>query len=389
MRRLLAVAFALCLVAAGCSDGDDQAGDVTQEPTTAASPETTAAPDTSAAPAPTTAAPAPTTAARPATTARPRTNPTSGTTGATGAPPGPAPLAVTVVARDLDTVWSIAFDPSGNLWFTQRGGRLAQLGGPQRSIPGVVEQGEGGLMGLEIDGRGRFYLMFTSLTDNRIVRLDRPDGEPRVLVDGLRKASIHNGGRLRFGPDGQLYAGTGDSADTSLPQDDGSLNGKIIRIDPEAGNPSVFSKGYRNPQGLCFERSGRFLSTEHGPDRGDEINVITRGGNGGWPNQTGNGIKNYTPTIALAGCAVYEADAIPQWKGSMLFVTLKGQDLRRLTFGADGSVAGEEVLYDGQFGRLRDVAVGPDGAVYLATSNRDTRGSPRDGDDKILRIAPQ
>lgn len=378
MRRLLPLALVASLVAAGCSEGADPAGKASPAPTTtpppgdvpgtSGAPGVGAAPDTSAAPAP--------------------------TSGATAAPPTPAApaatdLVVTTVARDLDTVWSLAFDPAGKLWFTERGGTFGQVGGRRRSIPGVVEQGEGGLMGLEIDARGRFYLMFTSATDNRVVRLDRPEADPHVLVEGIRKAPIHDGGRLRLGPDGMLYAATGDAADTSLPQDDGSLNGKILQIDPNSGNATVFSKGHRNAQGLCFDRSGRFLSTEHGPERGDEINVITRGGNGGWPDQVGNGIKNYTPTLALAGCAVYEAEAIPQWKGSMLFVSLKGQDLRRLTFAPDGSVAAEEVLYDREFGRLRDVAVGPDGAVYLATSNKDSRGNPRAGDDRILRILPR
>ena len=129
-------------------------------------------------------------------------------------------------------------------------------------------------------------------------------------------------------------------------------------------------------------------ATEHGPDRGDEVNELRRGFNGGWPGTTGNGIRNWTPTIAPAGCAVYQADLIPAWEGSMLFVTLKERDLRRLTFNADGSVAGEEVLFDGRFGRLRDVVVGPDGAVYLATSNQDGRGVPVPGDDRILRLAP-
>lgn len=371
MRRYLSPALVGLAVAAACSTGEPQPA----PPTTTAAPTTTAQPTTAA---PTTGEP--TTTAAP-TTAVPTT--------AGQQAPAAVGLVVTTVARNLDTVWSLAFAPDGKLWFTERRGTLGQLDGPRRSIPGVVEQGEGGLMGLEIDARGRFYLMLTSDRDNRIVRLDRPDGDPRVLVDGIRKAAVHNGGRLRFGPDGTLYAGTGDAADTSLPQDDDSLNGKILRIDPDNGQTSVFSKGHRNAQGLCFDGAGRFLSTEHGPERGDEVNVITRGGNGGWPDQTGNGIKNYTPTIAPAGCAVYEADAIRQWKGSMLFVTLKGQDLRRLTFAADGSVSGEEILYDRELGRLRDVAVGPDGAVYLATSNKDTRGSPRSGDDRIVRIAPR
>ena len=311
------------------------------------------------------------------------------TTTTAGGGGGPVELEVTDVATNLDTVWSLAFDSDGKLWFTQRGGRLQRVDGPGRNLPGVQEQGEGGLMGLEIDDDGRFYVMFTSSSDNRVVRLDDLQADPVVLVDGIRKAGIHNGGRLRFGPDGTLYAGTGDAGNTSLPPDDDSTNGKILAIDVDAKRSTVFSKGHRNPQGLCFAADGRFLSTEHGPDRGDEVNLLERGEDYGWPDSAGTGIKNYTPTIAPGGCAVYDGDAIPQWKGSLLFTTLKGRDLRRLTFGADGSVADEEVLYDDEFGRLRDVAVGPDGAVYLATSNKDTRGNPKSGDDRIVRIAPR
>ncbi len=287
-------------------------------------------------------------------------------------------------------MWSLAFDGEGRLWFTQRGGRLQRLGGEGRMIPGVQEQGEGGLMGVEFDDRGRIYLMTTTAGDNRILRLNNLGAQPEVIVDGIRKAGIHNGGRLRFGPDGKLFVGTGDAGDVSLPQEADRLNGKILSIDVATKKTSVFSTGHRNPQGLCFDAAGRLLTTEHGPDRGDEVNVVTPGSNGGWPDDVGNGIKNYTPTIAPAGCAVYSADAIPQWKGSMLFTTLKGQDLRRLTFGPDGSsVTGEEILYDEEYGRLRDVAVAPDGSVYLATSNKDTRGNPKGRDDRIIRIAPK
>lgn len=320
------------------------------------------------------------------------TAPSASTTGA-GSPSDsvapPVRLSVTTVASKLDTVWALKFDGDGKLWFTQRGGRLQQLGGPGRDIPGVVEQGEGGLMGLEIDGQGRIYVMYSAAQDNRIVRLNDLQAEPEVLVDGIRKAAIHNGGGLRFSPDGgTLFAGTGDAADTSLPPDRGSRNGKILAIDPATKAATVFTSGHRNPQGLCFDAGGRFLSTEHGPERGDEVNVIEEGKDYGWPASVGDGIKNWTPTIAPAGCVVYEADLIPQWKGSMLFTTLKEQDLRRLTFAADGSVAGEEILYDGQYGRLRDVAVAPDGSVYLATSSRDGRGDSTAVDDRILRIAP-
>ncbi|MEA3075872.1 MAG: hypothetical protein QOF60_780 [Actinomycetota bacterium] len=315
---------------------------------------------------------------------------TSTSPSTSAAPAGPVELVVSEVATNLDTVWSMKFDGDGKLWFTQRGGRLQQLGGPGRDIPGVQELGEAGLMGVEIDSQGRFYVMYTTADDNRIARLATYDAAPEVLVSGIRKGVIHDGGRLRFGPDGALYATTGDSGDSSLAPRADSLNGKILRIDVgPGGKASVFSRGHRNAQGLCFDAGGRFLSTEHGPDRGDEVNVLTEGSDGGWPSVTGNGIKNYTPTIAPGGCAVYDADAIPQWKGSMLFTTLKDTDLRRLTFNPDGSVASEEVLYDGVYGRLRDVAVGPDGSVYLATSNRDGRGSPKSGDDRILRIGPK
>jgi glucose/arabinose dehydrogenase len=297
-------------------------------------------------------------------------------------------LEVTEVATGLETPWSLAWDPEGRLWFTERPGRLTRLGGESRAIDGVVESGEGGLMGLEFDAQGRAYVMYTAAGENRIVRL-AADGSQTVLVDAIAAAPIHDGGRLRFGPNGMLYASTGDAGDGALAQDAGSLNGKILEIDPDSGDVRIFSTGRRNAQGLCFEPGGRLLATEHGPDVGDEVNVLTEGSDGGWPETAGNGIRNYTPTIAPAGCAVYAAELIPQWQGSMLFVTLKDASLRRLTFGDDGSVEDEEVLYRNEFGRLRDVAVGPDGAVYLATSNRDGRGDPGERDDRILRIAPE
>jgi glucose/arabinose dehydrogenase len=297
-------------------------------------------------------------------------------------------LEVTEVATGLDTPWSLAWDPAGKLWFTERPGRLTQLGRASRSIEGVDERGEGGLMGLELDQQGRIYLMYTAPNENRIVRLE-PDGTQTALVGGIEAAAIHDGGRLRFGPNGMLYASTGDAANPDHIHDPGSRNGRILEIDPVSKRVRTFSTGHRNVQGLCFEPAGRFLATEHGPERGDEIDVLTDGSDGGWPGTTGNGIRNYTPTIAPGGCTIYSADLIPQWKGSMLFVTLKDSSLRRLTFASDGSVADEEILYKNAFGRLRDVAVGPDGAVYLATSNKDGRGQPGPRDDRILRLGPR
>lgn len=294
-------------------------------------------------------------------------------------------LNITEVARNLDTPWALAWDLQGRLWFTERPGRLTRLGGNPVKITGVVEQGEGGLMGLAFDRKGRTFLMYTAQNENRVVRLE-PNGKQTVLVNGIDAASYHNGGRIAFGPDGMLYVSTGDAGEGSRPPE--SRNGKILRVNPDGGEVRVFSRGHRNAQGLCFAPDGRFLITEHGPQRGDEINVIREGFDGGWPKTVGNGIQNYTPTIAPGGCAIYNAALIPQWRGSMLFVAMKDASLRRLWFASDGSVAGEEVLLKDRFGRLRDVTVGPDGAIYLSTSNGDGYGSPRSSGDRILRLAP-
>jgi glucose/arabinose dehydrogenase len=312
----------------------------------------------------------------------------SSTTVVTQTAAGPVRLATSDVVTGLDTPWSMAFDKDGKLWFTERPGTVRRLGDAPETIPGVVETGESGLMGIAFDRLNRRYLWYTTATDNRLVRYDAPGTAPTVLVSGVNKAVIHDGGRLAVGQDGALYIGTGDANEKESAQDDSSLNGKVLRLDTTTGKATVFTKGHRNVQGLCFAANGRFLATEHGPDRGDEINDLQGGDNYGWPGTTGDGIKNWTPTIAPAGCAVYDADLIPGWKGSMLFVTLKEKDLRRLSFNPDGSVASEEILFDKTFGRLRDVVVAPDGSVYVATSNKDGRGDALDGDDRIIRIAP-
>ena len=305
-------------------------------------------------------------------------------------------IRVSEVATGLDTVWAIAFAPDGSLVATERDGTIRTWSQVSASryreagftkVDGVVEEGEAGLMGLAIDSKARQFVMYTAADENRIVRLE-PDGSQTTLVDGIEAGTVHDGGRLLFGPDGMLYASTGDAGDRANVRRDG-LNGKVLRIDPDSGAHGVFSTGHRNPQGLCFAADGQLFSTEHGPDRGDEVNVLEEGQDYGWPESEGTGLVNYTPTIAPSGCAVYEHDLIPQWKGDLLFGTLKDQSLRRLDLNpAQKSVVGQERLYEGEFGRIRDVVVGPDGAVYLATSNRDGRGRPGPQDDRILRLAP-
>lgn len=310
---------------------------------------------------------------------------------------GATDFAVSDVATGLDTVWALAFAPDGSLHFTERGGRIGRMtresdgsyGKPKfEDVEGVVEQGEGGLMGLAIDEGGRRFVMFTSATDNRIAEL-RADGSLRILARGIKSGSIHNGGRLAIGPDGNLYAATGDAGDRSSPRREG-LNGRILRIRPDTSSVEVVSTGHRNPQGLCFDSEGRLLSTEHGPDRGDEVNLIEKGSDYGWPETEGTGIANWTPTIAPAGCAVYAGDAFPGLRGRMLFTTLKDRSLRQLDLATDGRSAKEkDALISGNLGRLRDVAVGPDGEVFVATSNRDGRGDPKRGDDRIVRLIPK
>lgn len=230
----------------------------------------------------------------------------------------------------------------GALWYTERTGALTKLGGASRDIAGVSPIGEGRLTGLEIDRRGRIFLMYAWASD----------------------------------------------AQPNLAPDPASLYGKVLKVDPNNGGSTTFTKTHRNPEGLCFAPGGRFLATEHGPTGNDEINVLREGFDGGWPGTSGNGIRNYSPSVAPAGCAVYGADLIPPVEGldALRHPARPGPapahvQRRRIS-------SGEEVLHEGTDRRVRDVAVGPDGAVYLTSSNQDGRGTVRAGDDKIPRIAP-
>lgn len=317
----------------------------------------------------------------------------------TASPPSTAPapeLEITEMLKNLGTVWAIAFSPSGDLHFTERAGRIGVAprlpsGGfgevSYETVQGVRERGEGGLMGLAIDERGRRFVMYTSESDNRVVEL-LSGGAQRVLVEGIAAGSVHNGGRLILGPDGALYAATGDAGDRSLPRAPG-LNGRVLRIDPDGGEVGVLTTGHRNPQGLCFTTAGNLLSTEHGPDRGDEVNHLVAGQDYGWPETTGTGLANWTPTVAPAGCTVYDGELFPALRGSLLFAALKDRSLHRVVPSADlGSAVLRERLLAGRLGRLRDVVTAPDGSIFVATSNTDGRGQPGPADDRILRLTP-
>lgn len=340
------------------------------------------------------------------------------------APAQAVDVEVGVVATRLDTPWALAFAPDGRLFVTERPGRLRLIENgrlrdqPIATLP-VQETAEGGLMGLalhpDFPREPYLYVMYTYSGErglrNRIARLRFDDSSARedsVLLDNLPAGSIHDGGRLKIGPDRLLYATLGEVGDTSLAQNPSSPAGKILRLNldgtPPAGNPfpgsHVYTLGHRNPEGLAFRRStGRLYSTEHGPTGNDEVNLIEAGQNYGWPRAQGadhpapyrSPIATYSPSIAPSGATFYYGSAIPQWTGSLFFTTLRGEHLRRLVIDEADSlrVLADERLYQGQYGRLRDVAEGPGGVLYVATSNRDGRGSPSEDDDRILRIAPR
>lgn len=344
-----------------------------------------------------------------------------------------AELATETVASGFDTIWELVWGPDDVLWVTERRGRISRVDPASGSITAVAdldvaESGESGLMGFalhpDFPAQPYVYAAHTYQSAgglrNRIVRMTWNGtalGAPQELLGDIPGASIHDGARLRFGPDGLLYVTTGDAADPELAQMTSSPAGKILRLTadgaPAPGNPLggvLYTMGHRNAQGLAFAPDGALYSTEHGPGDNDEVNRIEAGRNYGWPNVRGrcdgdagpgevsfcqaNNVAEplsvWTPTIAPAGLAYYDATLIPGWRGSLLFTTLKGRSLVRLTLSTDGrSVAAEERLFEGSFGRLRAIVVAPDGSLYLGTSNRDGRGAPVPTDDRIIRVRPR
>jgi glucose/arabinose dehydrogenase len=319
---------------------------------------------------------------------------------------------VETVATGLEAPWELAFLPDGRALLTERPGRVRLLSRDLRLQPEPVAQvdvaaiEEGGLLGLAVDprfARNRFvYLYRTTEDDNEVVRYRFVGGrleEDGVILRGIAAGPIHDAGRIHFGPDGRLYVPTGDAGQDTLAQDRGSLNGKVLRMDPEeyrgeGGRPEVFSLGHRNPQGFDWQpRTGRLYASEHGPDGDDEMNLLRKGANYGWPEARGADHDGFTAPLAVYTAAIAPSGATfvsqpgSAWSGDFLVGCLIGEQVRRLSF--DGSrVTRNEPLFEGDFGRIRTVVEGPDGALYLLTSNRDGRGTPREGDDRVLRVVP-
>ena len=340
----------------------------------------------------------------------------------------PEGLEVEPWIEDLAAPWSLVFLPDGRALVSERPGRIRLIrGGAVVDQPylelDVAAVGEGGLMGLEVPpdfpDKPYIYAMYTyrqgGTLYNRVQRF-RDEGstaEPdKIIVDEIPGSRFHDGGRLGFGPDGMLYVTTGENFQAERAQNRNILSGSILRVAPDGSIPSdnpfpgspIWSYGHRNPQGLAWHpETGDLFSSEHGPSREfgirghDIVNVIRRGENYGWPEEVGvGGLEEYADPLIMWVPATPPA-GMNFWRGDLYLATLRSEALMRISVEPRGE--GYEVTdieglfaeqrYDGVYGRLRDVVVGPDNALYVLTSNRDGRGDPREGDDKILRIAPR
>ena len=326
--------------------------------------------------------------------------------------PALVPKLSKVIARDLDAPWGMAFLPAGGALVAERDtGRIRRLDGKGKAhvvdrVPGVVAAGEGGLLGIAIASDFRqtrwVYAYFTSVTDNRIVRMRFKNGDlgrPDVVLKGIPKGFTHNGGRIAFGPDGMLYAGTGEAGNTSLSQNKKSLGGKILRMTPAGKVPSnnpdkgslVYSRGHRNVQGLAFDGQGRLFTAEFGQNTWDELNLIKPGRNYGWPTVEGRaGDSRFVDPVAQWRTDVASPSGIAIVKGTVFMAGLRGARLWRIQIGSlrpDGIPrARAEDYFTGRFGRLRTVMAAPDGSLWLTTSNTDGRGNPSSSDDRVLRL---
>jgi glucose/arabinose dehydrogenase len=334
------------------------------------------------------------------------------------------PYEIEVIAEKLYVPWAIEISDEGNLYFTERSGaiRIIEDGKLQPqplitfSAP-FVSQGEGGLMGIALDpnySQNHYMYVMHSYAQgnriyNRVVRLVENNNNAsidQVLVDKIPGGRIHNGGRLKIGPDQKLYITTGDAGNPELAQDPASTAGKILRIELDGTVPKdnpiinspVYSLGHRNPQGLAWNSKNVLYSSEHGQSAHDEINIIQPGANYGWPLVQGNEdsaeVMIQKPLIhsgedTWAPSGITFANQGP-WQGELLVATLRGQQLLDISLNGKGTVVKNvESWLKNEYGRLREVIQGKDGSIYLTTSNRDGRGNPDIADDKIIRLIPK
>ncbi len=338
---------------------------------------------------------------------------------------------VETVIGNLEVPWSIVWAPDGRMFFTERPGRVRVYENgrlrpdPVFRVSDVEQTGESGLMSMALHPQfttSRFvYLAYAYKADELHVRVVRyretANGftEPKVVIEKIPAAKFHAGCRIRFGPDAKLYITTGDATDRSLTQRLDSLAGKTLRLNDDGSvpqdnpfvgqtgaRPEIWSYGHRNAQGLDWQPGTNLMfQTEHGPSGfdgpggGDEVNIVEKGKNYGWPVvhhvETRAGMESplleYTPACAPGTAAFYRSNVFPQFRGNFFFGCLPGERIIRVVL--DGRrVVSQENLLEKKYGRVRDVAEGPDGYLYFSTSNRDGRGSPSSDDDRIIRLVP-
>jgi glucose/arabinose dehydrogenase len=318
---------------------------------------------------------------------------------------------IQVLTQNLNFPWELVWGPDNMLWMTERGGKVSRVNPSNGSldvlitVPDVKSIGEGGLLGMvlhpDFSTNPYVFLVYnyekSGIYTEKIVRYTYNGTtliNPIIILDNIPAANFHNGARLLISTDLKLFISTGDATNQQTAQSLNSRSGKILRINldgtipsdnPISGNP-LWSYGHRNPQGLVFA-NGKLYSSEHGPDKDDEINVITKNRNYGWPsvngfcnesaeqsfcnaNNVAEPLKSWTPTIAVSGFDFYNNEALSQLKNSLILATLKDQTLYQLKLNLTGDKIEEtKELFRGTYGRLRDVCVGADGKIYVATSN--------------------
>ena len=330
--------------------------------------------------------------------------------------PAFADLNSDVIVDGLNNPWEIVFGPNGDTYFTERDGRIWKMSesGVANVIYTFPKSGsvEGGTLGLalhpEFEENKKIYVYQTNLElefyQNKVFSFEVDENtlsNKQLILDGIPGAPWHDGGRIMFGPDQKLYISTGDAINPELSQDLSSLAGKILRINSDGTIPNdnpfdsspVFSYGHRNPQGLAWSPDGLFVSSEHGPSGElgyghDEINVILKGKNYGWPNVVGNSfdtkfvnplIHSGESTWAPSGMVFFDSEKISDFAGKFLVGTLRGEHLMVLDIANDGSMISSEKMFEGEFGRIRTAEISPDGNLYLLTANGNN--------DKIIRIS--